>query len=118
LQLTGGADHRRDDRAVYGDRRHWRAVIGRPGAGLHRVDVPVLLVDARPVCRDARARRANEPTAHRTACRWLVDHWRAGVTRRLWHRNLGVAVRRDGRGISVTRDQRGLRGADWPGVSE
>ena len=72
--LTTGRDHR----DLYGDRRHRRAFLRRPGARLHRVDVPVLLADAGALRREARARGAVDagqgqrrwPSARRSPAAW------------------------------------------------
>ena len=48
---------------------------------------------------------------------WLIALRRPRVDRGVRHRDMGAAVGRDGCGIGLARDQRGVRGADRAWVS-
>src|SRR5471032_805601 len=47
----------------------------------------------------------------------VIARWRPGLDRGVWHRDMSVAVGRDGRGIGFARDQCGVCGADRTNVS-
>ena len=47
----------------------------------------------------------------------VIARWQPGLDRGVWHRDMSVAVGRDGRGIGFARDQCGVCGADRTNVS-